>query len=124
MRRSTPSANAASAPTGSPGGDPEVAREVIARSGRDADERQVLAARRGGDDGHRAVPAGHAEGVGAAGDRITHESRQIAPGLQDDTTDAQSARLLAQPDAGRRATSRGQVDEQDRTLQHGADQLP
>ena len=104
--------------------DPEVAREVIARSGRDADEWQVLAARRGSDDGHRAVPAGHAQRIGAAGDRITHESREIPPGLQNDTTDAQSACLLAQPDAGRRATSRGQVDEQDRTLRHDADQLP
>ncbi len=85
--------------------DAQVAREVVARSGRHADERQPVVAGRGSHGRHRAVATGHAHRVGTAGDRLADEGREVPTGFQDDAADAERLRLLPQPDACRRAAT-------------------
>ena len=65
--------------------EPEVAREVVPRPERDADERDVLLDRDLGDGGERAVAAGHAEHVGAGRPR---ELLQVVSVLEEAHLDA------------------------------------
>ena len=83
--------------------EPEVAREVVARAERDADERDVLLER---DLGHRregAVAAGHSEHVRAGGPRDLLEVLALT---QDMRVDAPLGRRGAQLLRGRRGACR------------------
>ncbi len=78
--------------------EPEVAREVIPRPERDADERDVLLDRDLGDGGERPVAAGHPEHVGAGGSR---ELGQVVPVLEEAHLDAAALRRVAELLGGR-----------------------
>jgi hypothetical protein len=78
---------------------PYVEREMIARPGRNAHEREVV---RGGGRGHDregTVPASHSEGICAASHRCLSERCQALAGGQDDSFNALLARSLNDPAA-------------------------
>ncbi len=78
--------------------EPEVAREVVPRPERDADERHVLLDRDLGDGGERAVAAGHAEHVGSGAPR---ELLQVVAVLEEAHLDAAALRRVAELGGGR-----------------------
>ena len=67
--------------------DAEVEREVVACARRHARVRQVELRGDRGDDGLRAVAAGHRQPVGAAGDRVAHEPLEVPRGTELDRLD-------------------------------------
>ena len=78
---------------------PEVEREMIARPGRNAHEREVVRGSGGGHDREGTVPAGHSEGICAAGYRSLSERCQVLGGRQDDGFNTLLARSLDDPAA-------------------------
>jgi hypothetical protein len=86
----------------------QVAREVVARPERDADERQLALERNFGDRGERAVTARDAErvSVGRAG-----ELGGVVAGAQDPRFDSAFSRRLEELFRARRAGARARVDE-------------
>jgi hypothetical protein len=76
----------------------EVEREVVPGPGRDAHVRDAPAAGDGRDQRLRAVAAGHADHVGAAGDRVVGQPEQVVSRPQHDGLDAAPLALLGQPE--------------------------
>ena len=93
---------------------PHVEREVVARPGGNAYERELV---RGGGRGHdrqRPVTAGHAEGICTAGYRCLSERCQALARGQDDNLDTLLARPLNDPAALGRTPAGPGIDKQHR----------
>ncbi len=75
--------------------DPEVQGEVVSRSGRNAHEREAVLNGDGCDEGLGAVPAGHAQAVGPAGDGIACQLLEVEAMIEHDHLDTE---LLSQVD--------------------------
>lgn len=98
---------------------PHVEREMIARPGRNAHEREVVG---GGDRGHDRegpVSAGHSKGICAAGHRCVRERCQALAGGQDYSFDALLARSLNDPAARGRTPAGPGIDKQHRLTRAG-----
>ena len=87
----------------------QVLGEVVARAGRDADEGDVVLVGDRGDESLRAVAAGHAQAVGAAGDRLVGQVGQVEPSVEEDHLDAH-ARRPCRPDRTSRPCRRPTTD--------------
>ena len=79
--------------------DADVKGEVVARSRRDADKRQVVSVRDGGDDRERSVSTRDAERIRAAGNLVRGERGEIVAWSEDAHGDAALARVLDEPRA-------------------------
>jgi hypothetical protein len=93
---------------------PEVHGQVVAGPGGDADERHLVAHGDAGDQRLRAVPAGHADHVGAPGHRLLGEPDQVVARGQHHRLDAPPAGLLHQAEPLHLAAARLGVHQQDR----------
>ena len=67
----------------------QVEGEVVAGAGGDADERQIVFDGDGRHEGLRAVASGHAQAVGAAGDRVAGELLEIEAVIEHHHLDAE-----------------------------------
>ena len=76
--------------------DPQVEREVVAGTGRDAGERQVVLGRDRRHERLGAVAASRGEPVGATGHGVTDQLFQVVAGLQLDRLDPTCPRLVGQ----------------------------
>ena len=114
IRRSTPSTNASSDPTRSCGSTPRPFREVVACSGRNADERESVCPGSGRDDRQRSVSAGCAQQIGPARHGFGDERGQALTRVQDASVDSPVARSLGQGGACRLPAARFVVHEQHR----------
>jgi hypothetical protein len=94
--------------------DPEVLREVVSRAGGNADERKPVLAGGSRDHGQGPVAAGHAQGVGAARDRLADDRCEVLARFQDDGVDSLLACVLGERCARGTAAARARVDQQHR----------
>ena len=110
MRRSVPPTNARSAPIGIVTVEAEVAREVVASSERNADERGIAFERHLGDRRQRAVASGHAQDLGRRG---AGQLRRVLAFPQDVRLDAGGPRLDGELVGRGRAFAGTRIDEQE-----------
>ncbi len=96
--------------------EPEVAREVIPRPERDADERDLLLDRDLGDGGERPVAAGHAEHVGAG---VPRQLVQVVSVLEETHVDTAALRRVAKLLGRGRVRAGAGVDDQESVHQVG-----
>ena len=96
--------------------DADVQGEMVARSRRDADERQAVRLRNGCDDRERSVSARDAERIRAAGNLGRGERGPIVAASEDAHGDAALIRTLDEARAFRATAAGHGVDEQDRPL--------
>ena len=97
---------------------------MVTRPGRHAHVRESAFGGDRGDDRLRAVAAGHAYGVGAVGDRVAHERREVIAEVQLDRLHATSACLARDLEALCLAAARFRVIEQHRPLRRHRDWEP
>jgi hypothetical protein len=90
-----------------------VEREMVARAGGDAHEREFVRSRGRGHNREGPVPASHAEGVCAAGNRCLNERCQALAGVQNDSFDTVLAGPLGDPVARGRTAAGPGIDKQD-----------
>ena len=93
---------------------PHVKREMIARPGGNAHEREIVRSRGRGHDCQGPIATGHAEGIRAAGHCSLSERCEALARDQDDNLDALLARQVNDPVARGRAPARSGIDKQHR----------
>ena len=96
--------------------EPDVEGEVVAGAGGHAHEGQVVGQGHRRHHPERAVAAGHAQGVGAVGDRRLGQGRQVVVGTQHHRLHAQRLAPLGQAGPLGRTTAAVRVDQEDRSL--------
>ena len=92
----------------------QVLGEVVARPGRDADERDVVLMADRGDEGLRPVAAGHAQAVGSAGDGVAGQNGKVEAVVEEDRLDAHLGGDLRQAELRHLAASRPWVAQEHR----------
>ena len=93
---------------------PNVEREMIARPGRNAHEREVVHSSGRGHDRQGPVATGHTEGIGAAGHRCLSQRCQVLAGRQNDGFNTLPTRSLNDPAALGGPTTGPGIDKQHR----------
>ena len=93
----------------------EVQGQVVARAGRHDDHRQTELGGDGADHGLRAVAAGHAEHVHAAGGHVAHGLDPVHPRFEHDRLDAAPLALVDEVEPLGLAAARLEVHEQHAT---------
>ena len=96
--------------------DAEIAGEVVARTGRDADERQSVGHRGRRHDRQRSVSARHPERVAVVGHRSRNERREVVAGSQEHRLDATFTRRLVEARVAGLAAAGQRIDEEHRPL--------
>ena len=89
---------------------PDVEREVVARPGRNANERKLVRGGGSGHDSERPVTTSHSEGICTAGYCCLRERCQVLARSQDDNLDTLLARPLNDPVARGRTPTRPGID--------------
>ena len=92
----------------------QVLGEMVARAGRDADERDVVLVADRGDEGLRPVAAGHAQAVGAAGDGVAGQNGEVEAVVEKDRLDAHLGGDLRQAELRHLAAARPRVAQEHR----------
>jgi hypothetical protein len=100
---------------------PQIEREVVPGSSRDARIGQILLGCDRGDDRPRAVATGHRQRIGAAGDRGAHELLQVAARRELDRLDAAGPRLVGEIGLLGLAAAGLRVEEENRVRGVGGD---
>jgi hypothetical protein len=96
--------------------DAEVEREVVARARRDAGVGQIELRGDRGDDGLRAVAAGHRQPVGTAGNGVAHELLEVPRWAELDRLDPARPGFVGHLETGGLATAGLGLEEQHRPL--------
>jgi hypothetical protein len=100
---------------------PDIEREVVARPGGDAHERELVRGRSSGHNSERPITASHSEGICTFGYCCLSERSQVLARVQDVNVDALLARPLNDPAARGRPVTRPGIDKQHRPSRAAGD---